>query len=418
MSEIFGNGIMGGGGLTNSKLALADAQPEDVRSGKKFYSGDKQIKTGTNPDVAQATPTITVDTAGKITAAATQTAGIVPAGTKSATKQLTIQAGKTVTPSISAQTAVASQRFTTGDVKVAAVNGIIRVTYPAGDTCTCKNGSTTLTANASDGITVFIVPNTGTWTLTVTNGTKTATKTVSITATSRFANVTLAYFTATLNITYPAKSTCVIKNSSGAQVASDTNTGTAAKTWTATIDATGTYTITATATDGSGKTKSATVSITAEGQVETVELMYELIMVPNDDYSTFWTGKTTNTVYGQFNITRDSIYLKYNDRGRTYVQTSEKISCQAGSVITINVSAFVNEAEDYNGKSYLYIANAAPNGVSDLTAYTEITSTGKKALSIGSTGSYYIGLLNVITGGGGSFPTKDLSTTVDSFILS
>lgn len=276
MSEIFGNGIMGGGGLTNSKLALADAQPEDVRSGKKFYSGDKQIKTGTNPDVAQATPTITVDTAGKITAAATQTAGIVPAGTKSATKQLTIQAGKTVTPSISAQTAVASQRFTTGDVKVAAVNGIIRVTYPAGDTCTCKNGSTTLTANASDGITVFIVPNTGTWTLTVTNGTKTATKTVSITATSRFANVTLAYFSATIKVTYPAKSKCVIKNSSGTQVASNTNTGTAAETWTATVDATGTYTITATATDGSGKTKSTTVSITANGQVATVTLTYEL----------------------------------------------------------------------------------------------------------------------------------------------
>lgn len=283
MSEIFGNGIMGGGGLTNSKLALADAQPEDVRSGKKFYSGDKQIKTGTNPDVAQATPTITVDTAGKITAAATQTAGIVPAGTKSATKQLTIQAGKTVTPSISAQTAVASQRFTTGDVKVAAVNGIIRVTYPARDTCTCKNGSTTLTANASDGITVFIVPNTGTWTLTVTNGTKTATKTVSITATSRFANVTLAYFTATIEVTYPAKSKCVIKNSSGTQVASNTNTGTAAKTWTATVNATGTYTVTATATDGSGKTKSTTVSITANGQVETVTLTYELVLFDGEN---------------------------------------------------------------------------------------------------------------------------------------
>lgn len=307
MSEIFGNGIMGGGGLTNSKLALADAQPEDVRSGKKFYSGDKQIKTGTNPDVAQATPTITVDTAGKITAAATQTAGIVPAGTKSATKQLTIQAGKTVTPSISAQTAVASQRFTTGDVKVAAVNGIIRVTYPAGDTCTCKNGSTTLTANASDGITVFIVPNTGTWTLTVTNGTKTATKTVSITATSRFANVTLAYFSATIKVTYPAKSKCVIKNSSGTQVASNTNTETAAKTWTATVDATGTYTITATATDGSGKTDSTTVSITTNGQTASATLGYDFIIYSGDTKS--WNGgyqlTSLNSSWGGATIQND-----------------------------------------------------------------------------------------------------------------
>ena len=310
MSEIFGNGVMGGGGLTNSKLALANAQAADVRSGKKFYAGDKQIKTGTLADVTQATPAITVDAAGKITASATQAAGVVAAGTKSATKQLTVQAGKTVTPSISAQTAVASQRFTTGDVKVAAVNGIIRVTYPAGDTCTCKNGSTTLTANASDGITVFLVPNTGTWTLTVTNGTKTATKTVSITATSRFANVTLAYFTATLNITYPAKSTCVIKNSSGAQVASDTNTGTAAKTWTATVGATGTYTITATATDGSGKTKSTTVSITTNGQVATAKLVYQMYIFKSGS------GLTEGySVNGGGNVSKNSISWSGNSDG-------------------------------------------------------------------------------------------------------
>lgn len=312
MSEIFGNGVMGGGGLTNSKLALANAQAADVRSGKKFYAGDKQIKTGTLADVTQATPAITVDAAGKITASATQAAGVVAAGTKSATKQLTVQAGKTVTPSISAQTAVASQRFTTGDVKVAAVNGIIRVTYPAGDTCTCKNGSTTLTANASDGITVFLVPNTGTWTLTVTNGTKTATKTVSITATSRFANVTLAYFTATLNITYPAKSTCVIKNSSGAQVASDTNTGTAAKTWTATVNAKGTYTVTATATDGSGNSKSQSVEITAEGQSVSVELSYRYYLFKEG--SGAQNGFTFNAVdTGLFSVSASKIVFSDND---------------------------------------------------------------------------------------------------------
>ena len=149
--------------------------------------------TGTLSDVTQATPAITVDAAGKITASATQAAGVVAAGTKSATKQLPVQAAKTVTPSTSAKTVVASQRFTTGDVKVAAVNGIIRVTFPAGSTCTCKNGSTTLTSNASNGVAVFIVPNTGTWTLTATDGTKTATKTVRITSTSQSANVTLSY---------------------------------------------------------------------------------------------------------------------------------------------------------------------------------------------------------------------------------
>lgn len=36
----------GGGGLSNTKLALATADTGDVISGKKFYSGDKTIKTG------------------------------------------------------------------------------------------------------------------------------------------------------------------------------------------------------------------------------------------------------------------------------------------------------------------------------------------------------------------------------------
>lgn len=73
------------------------------------------------PAATQATPTISVNSAGLITASATQTAGYVAAGTKSATKQLTVQAAKTVTPSASVQTAVAASRYTTGAVKVAAI---------------------------------------------------------------------------------------------------------------------------------------------------------------------------------------------------------------------------------------------------------------------------------------------------------
>lgn len=40
--------VMGsGGGLNNTKLKLADADTTDVLKGKKFYSGDKELKTGT-----------------------------------------------------------------------------------------------------------------------------------------------------------------------------------------------------------------------------------------------------------------------------------------------------------------------------------------------------------------------------------
>lgn len=79
------------------------------------------IETELPEEVEQATPTITVSAAGLITASATQTEGYVVAGTKSATKQLSTQAAKTVTPSTSAQTAVASGKYTTGAIKVAAI---------------------------------------------------------------------------------------------------------------------------------------------------------------------------------------------------------------------------------------------------------------------------------------------------------
>lgn len=73
--------------------------------------------------VEQATPSITVSSSGLITAEATQSAGLVSAGTKSATKQLTTQGAKTVTPSTSVQTAVKAGTYVTGDIKVAAVSG-------------------------------------------------------------------------------------------------------------------------------------------------------------------------------------------------------------------------------------------------------------------------------------------------------
>lgn len=91
----------------------------DLRSGKQLVGADGSIVTGNLPEVIQATPTISVSSGGLITASATQSGGIVEGGTKSATQQLTTQGAKTVTPGTTAQTAVASGRYTTGAVTVA-----------------------------------------------------------------------------------------------------------------------------------------------------------------------------------------------------------------------------------------------------------------------------------------------------------
>lgn len=57
----------------------------------------------------------------------------------------------------------------------------IGVTYPAGATVTCSNGTRTLTTRDTSGLYVFPVPNAGTWTVSGTNGVETFTQAVSIT---------------------------------------------------------------------------------------------------------------------------------------------------------------------------------------------------------------------------------------------
>lgn len=60
----------------------------DLRSGKQLIAQDGSTVNGSLAEVAQATPGISVSSSGLITASVTQSGGIVTAGTKSATKQL------------------------------------------------------------------------------------------------------------------------------------------------------------------------------------------------------------------------------------------------------------------------------------------------------------------------------------------
>lgn len=85
------------------------------------YDGLGTVTVNAMPTTTQATPIVSIDSNGKITATATQVAGYVSAGTKSGTKQLTTQAAKTITPSTSSQTAVAKSVYTTGAITVGAI---------------------------------------------------------------------------------------------------------------------------------------------------------------------------------------------------------------------------------------------------------------------------------------------------------
>lgn len=89
------------------------------------YDGLETVVVEAMPTATQATPSITVNSSGLITATATQTAGYVTAGTKSATKQLAFQAAKTITPTTVSQTAVSSGYYTGGNITVAGDSNLV-----------------------------------------------------------------------------------------------------------------------------------------------------------------------------------------------------------------------------------------------------------------------------------------------------
>ena len=75
------------------------------------------------------------------------------------------------------------------------IYAVIGVTYPSGSTCTCTNGSKTLTAKNTSGKAIFVIPSAGTWTVTAVSGSKSTSKTVSITAEGQVETVTLMFET-------------------------------------------------------------------------------------------------------------------------------------------------------------------------------------------------------------------------------
>lgn len=132
---------------TSSNLTASGATVS-VPAGYYASAASKSVTTAT-----QTTPSVSVNASGLITASATQSAGYVTAGTKSATKQLTTQAAKTITPSTSTQTAVAKNVYTTGAVTVAGDANLAPANIAYGKTIFNKTGTfSNLAAYASGSL--------------------------------------------------------------------------------------------------------------------------------------------------------------------------------------------------------------------------------------------------------------------------
>ena len=90
---------------------------------------------------SQASPVISINSSGLITASATQVEGYVLSGSKSSTKQLSVQGTSTITPGTTNKTAVTSGKYTTG-------------------TITVKGDSNLVSENIKDGVSIFGVTGT------------------------------------------------------------------------------------------------------------------------------------------------------------------------------------------------------------------------------------------------------------------
>lgn len=158
--------------------------------------------------------------------------------------------------------------------------GTLVVTSSGAGTVTVSNsalGKSYSKSVTAGGSVTFKGLKTGEWTVTLSNGAQTTTKSVTVNADY---SVSVAYFSAAISVTYPASSTCTCTD--GTTTLNDTNDTSSAKTATFTVPNTGTWTITATNGD---RTRSTDVSITADGQSKSVTLKYSLDIIVNGKFN-------------------------------------------------------------------------------------------------------------------------------------
>ena len=112
----------------------------------------------------------------------------------------------------------------------------LTVTAPAGCTVTVsKDGKTKTKTAGADGTAVFKGLETGTWTVTITDGGQQASKNVTVTADYA---TSITFFAATIHITYPAGSVCTATDGITTLTAPDTS-----GTWACVVPNAGTWTV-------------------------------------------------------------------------------------------------------------------------------------------------------------------------------
>lgn len=263
----------------------------------------------------------------------------------------------------------------------------LTITAPAGAAITVANkaGKVKSKTVGANGLVVFRGLTEGTWTITIAKGTDTATKTVEIKADYQ---AEITFFSATINITYPAGLACTATNGSTTLTAPDTS-----GTWACVVPNKGTWTITA------GDWNAEAV-MTTSGQTETVRVARWIVKngVPTDiGYSTLLVSQYPVT------ITPADGYLGLNNQsGGSGVVSNSKVDISAAKMIVADVDIItVTSSGNYANFRGVGLALSADKGY----AYTSAANQGIKSVKLSTktgrqtmkldveniTGDWYVG---------------------------
>lgn len=259
--------------------------------------------------------------------------------------------------------------------------GALTVTAPANVMVTVsKDGKTKTKNSGTSGVVVFRGLETGTWTITIANGTDTATKTVEIKADY---STQITFFSATINVTYPAGLACTATDGSTTLNAPDTS-----GTWACVVPNAGTWTVSL------DNGLYSTVTITNSGEKHTVDKWYLYnagdeystvtggwdkwgrgIVVKNADNIQFAAGEDTGDIYGYCLGTGNAINLT------GFKQVLARVTCINSTYKSLyTVSIF--RSKNYTDRvAYKTVENLNNAWVTlDLSTLTD--------------GAYYIGVTN------------------------
>lgn len=285
--------------------------------------------------------------------------------------------------------------------------GTLTVTAPANVTVTVsKDGKTKTKNSGTSGVVVFKGLASGTWTLTITDGSQTSSKPVVVTADY---STVIAFFTATINITYPAGSTCTCSDGTTTLSAPDTS-----GTWACIVPNAGTWT--AAATDGVENT-SESVSITTDGQIVAIELSYLLWLYKSGNTYNAVTGGWSVAEHGSTGGSFDSVLTLNDDSMLLYTEvwggsvayanafTNNSIDLTGVNTLKFKITGIGNTAySDKEGNTHkfrfsLVVANERPTKQNPtFAADMKILATGEYSVDVSAVTTGYVGIW-ITTGG-------------------